>query len=272
MADPRDDLHFDVHGDGRKPYLLLVHGFLSSRAQWGPNLAALAEVSTPVTVELLGHGRSCAPADPSPYAVSAYVKAFEALRRRLGADHWLVCGQSFGAGLTLRYALEHPQRVIGSIFTNTVSALSPSPDGGGAAREARARELEGGGAGALKALPFYPRPSKRLPAQLWEALVADAERLSPKGVAQTIRFTAPDISVAADLSRLSGPLLLVNGVREAAFQPLRDRAAAEIADLRIVDVETGGHSVNIDSAVAFNTASVRFIEAVATEISPTRRP
>ena len=44
-------LYYDVH-DGTGPYVLLVHGFLSSRAQWRPNLAALASVMRPVVVEL----------------------------------------------------------------------------------------------------------------------------------------------------------------------------------------------------------------------------
>src|SRR5437870_13580594 len=58
-------LYYDVHA-GTGPYVLLVHGFLSSRTQWRLNLAALARVMRPVVVELWGHGRSPAPADPAP--------------------------------------------------------------------------------------------------------------------------------------------------------------------------------------------------------------
>src|SRR5271157_541104 len=123
---PRMDMHVEVHGDGAKPHLLLVHGLLSSRAQWRPNLGALAAVSTPVVVELLGHGRSGAPAGSAAYTVAAYVRQFEALRERLGVRRWFICGQSFGAGLTIRYALTHPDRIVGQIFTNTMSGLSPA--------------------------------------------------------------------------------------------------------------------------------------------------
>jgi 2-succinyl-6-hydroxy-2,4-cyclohexadiene-1-carboxylate synthase len=147
------DVLGDVYGDGSRPHLLLVHGFLSSRAQWRPNLAALAEVSTPVTVELLGHGRSASPADPAQYAVAAYVRRFEALRRELGAERWFVCGQSFGAGLTIRYALEHPGRITGQVFTNSMSGLSPPARGGPAQREAAATALENGGRNASKPCP-----------------------------------------------------------------------------------------------------------------------
>ena len=117
------ELHYDVHeGDG--PFLLLVHGILSSRAQWQPNLPALARVTRPVVVELWGHGRSPTPEDASVYHPDAYVAAFDALRERLGASRWLVCGQSLGATLTLRYALDHPERVLTQVFTNSTSALA----------------------------------------------------------------------------------------------------------------------------------------------------
>lgn len=94
-------LHVEVEPEGRGPPLLLVHGFLSSCAQWRPNLAALKQYVRPVIVELWGHGRSPAPEDPEAYRVTSYIDAFEAIRRDLGVDRWLVCGQSFGAGLTI---------------------------------------------------------------------------------------------------------------------------------------------------------------------------
>jgi pimeloyl-ACP methyl ester carboxylesterase len=256
-----DGMRFDVHGDGDKPYLLLVHGFLSSRAQWRPNIAALSKVTTPVTVDLLGHGRSASPAEPEAYSVAAYVARFEALREHLGAERWFICGQSFGAGLTIRYALEYPDRVIGQVFTNSVSGLSPPMSNSPRERAVRAAALSDGGRAALKALPFYPRPSKRLPPEYWEDLVADAELADPAGIAQAMSATVPDLSVAADLSRITVPTLLVNGMREAAFQPLRDIAVRDIAGLTVVDVENGGHSVNIDSAAAFDAAVTDFIGA-----------
>ena len=251
-------MNVEIHGDGGKPHLLLVHGLLSSRAQWRPNVAALAQVTTPVVVELLGHGRSASPTEPDAYTVSAYVAAFEALREEIGAERWFVCGQSFGAGLTIRYALQHPDRVIGQVFTNTMSGLSPAARERLPERMARFDAVERGGRAALKALPFHPRPSKRLPPEIWEDLVADAELLSPPAVAHALRTTSPELSVADDLGRISVPTLLVNGVRETAFQPLRDLAAREVPGIALVDLD-GGHSVNLDQAEAFNAAVAAFI-------------
>src|SRR5689334_16889576 len=102
-------LHHDVH-DGTGEHLLLVHGFLSSRSHWLPNLEALSEVCRPVTVELWGHGRSPSPTDPAAYDPSAYPAAFGRVREEIGCERWFVCGQSLGAAFTLRYALDRPDR------------------------------------------------------------------------------------------------------------------------------------------------------------------
>ena len=91
------ELYWKVH-EGSGPYLLLVHGMLSSTAQWRSNLPALAKVTRPVVVDLWGHGSSPSPEDPARYHPQAYVEMFEDLRVRLGADRWLVCGAVPGGG------------------------------------------------------------------------------------------------------------------------------------------------------------------------------
>jgi 2-succinyl-6-hydroxy-2,4-cyclohexadiene-1-carboxylate synthase len=254
-----DGMNTDVHArEPGRPYLLLVHGFLSSRAQWRPNLSSLSSVCNPVTVELLGHGRSAAPSDTNQYSVPSYLARFEKLRSSLDVSRWVVCGQSFGAGLTMRYAIEYPERIVGQVFTNSISALATvsSTDG---QRKQRAAAIESGGHSALRQLFAYPKPSRRLPPCYWQDLVTDAELLAPIGIANTLRTTAKAISVAADLTRTRVASLLVNGARESAFQPLRHGLSRELPHLTIVDVEGGGHSVNIDSADEFNTSVVRFI-------------
>ncbi|HWE99330.1 MAG TPA: alpha/beta fold hydrolase [Caulobacteraceae bacterium] len=254
---PVTALHVDIH-EGPPPALLLVHGLLSSRAQWRPNLSGLSEVCTPIVVELLGHGRSPSPADPAAYAVEAYVDAFEEVRAGLGLERWFVCGQSFGAGLTLRYALAHPDRVAGQVFTNSMSGLAPPGRDDAAQRKARAEAFRRGGRAALEAMPLYPRGSRRWPAEVSRGLVEDAALLSAEGVANAIAYTLDGLSMAEDLAGLTMPSLLVNGRREAAFQPLRDLAAARLPGLEIVDLD-GGHSINLDCPEAFNAAVAEFI-------------
>lgn len=252
-------LHVEIH-PGAGPHLLLVHGICSSRAQWRPNLAALAQCCTPVVAELLGHGRSESPAEPAQYRVEAYIERFEAIRERLGAARWAICGQSFGAGLTLNYALAHPERIRAQIFTNSASALGPSrAQLSEAARDHRIAAWEAQDRSQLEAMAFYPRRTGRLAAEVEDELVRDAERISLGGMARTTTMTVPGLSVADRFGDIRVPTLLVNGRREKSFQPLRDAAAMALADLEIVDLE-GGHPVNLDCADGFNAAVADFLE------------
>ncbi len=62
----------------------MLHGFLSSRAQWLLNLETLSTVCRPVATEIFGHGRSPAPHTHHEYAPERYVEAFERIREALG--------------------------------------------------------------------------------------------------------------------------------------------------------------------------------------------
>ena len=252
-------MNVEVHeGDG--PYLLLVHGILSSRAQWLLNLPALQEVSRPVVVELHGHGRSLAPDDPAAYTPDGYVAAFDDIRRSLGVDRWAVCGQSLGAALTLRYVLDHPDRVIASVFTNSASALADEGWRQGIERslpplvdDVRAR-----GRAALDSLPIHPRQAKRLPPEVAGALVADAELLDPEGLAKTFEHTVPASSVRCRVAATAVPTLLVVGRRERAFLPSVEHARTAIAGLEVVELDAG-HAVNAQAADGFDDAVRRFL-------------
>lgn len=251
--------YYETHAGARSPHMLMIHGFLSSRSQWRINLPALTQVSHPVLLELLGHGRSPAPEHAEPYRVAAYIAAFEAIRTGLGAERWVVCGQSFGAGLAIQYAIEHPERVMGIVFTNSISALSPKDDPERAAAQAeRARTIEEGGREALEALRIHPRHAKRFPEAIKAEMVADAERIAPEAILRSISLTSPDLSIADRLNEVRVPSLLVNGTWEKRFQPMRQKVAAEMPNVRIVDLE-GGHSINIEAAEGFDQAVTTFV-------------
>jgi 2-succinyl-6-hydroxy-2,4-cyclohexadiene-1-carboxylate synthase len=251
-------LYYETHGN-TGPYLLLVHGFLSSRAHWLLNLEALSAFCRPVVIELLGHARSPSPEDPTPYAPDAYLEQFEAIRKALGADRWLVCGQSLGAALTLRYSLDHPDRVIAQVFTNSNSALA---GGDWATRltpltEAPAPPRDRDGRAALAHHPFRPTRSRRLPREAKQALVADYELHNPNGIAATARYTIPFSSVRDRITQTKVLTLLVAGDREEGFRDQARFAEQAIPGLTVAHLNTG-HAVNIEDAAAFNTAVTEF--------------
>ena len=248
--------------EGKGPYALMVHGFLSSRAQWLPNLGALSTVCRPVIVELFGHGRSPAPEDPADYAPERYVDAFERIREQLGVDRWFVIGQSLGAGLTLRYVLAHPSRVLAHLLTNSSTAFS---------NKAWVQEVRPGtekliavvkrdGVAALERVAVHPKKARRLAPKFKDALCTDAKLHDPLGAAYTARYTSlADPIEEASMRTNRVPTLLVCGTQEERFKSRRRFAEQVLPYLEVVEAEAG-HAVNLEAPDAFNHAAVTFLQ------------
>jgi pimeloyl-ACP methyl ester carboxylesterase len=245
-------LHVEVEGDEARPALLLIHGFMSCNLQWSRNCERLREHFLLVAVELWGHGGSPNPSDPARYAVEGYVEEFERIRERVGAERWYVCGQSFGAGIAIRYALVHPDRVAGLAITNSRSALNDvSGDAG------RVGGLDAWKALDPRALPYHPCHAKRFPSELKTRMEATADAIPRDALWHATVTTARGLSCRRVAAELAVPTLLVNGRFERSFQPDRDFAARSIPQLEVVDLDAG-HSVNIEAPEAFDRALIDF--------------
>lgn len=248
-----------VH-DGDGPHLLLVHGFLSSRSQWLLNLDALGEVCTPVTVELFGHHDSPSPTEPGCYQPAYYVQAFEAIREALGVDRWFLLGYSMGAGLTLRYAFDHPERVLGHLLTNSTSGLADTEAQAGfkANAEASAARIREGGQSAMQRIPVHPKHGWRLPKPVYAALTEDAEQHDPVGVAGTIGITIPEISQRDRIDGNARPACLIWGTKEKRFAEMAEHAIGNMPLLTTERLDAG-HGMNMEDPAGFNEAVGRFL-------------
>lgn len=252
------NLSFDADPLSDLPPLLMVHGFLSSRRQWLPN-AALSQHFRRVRIDLPGHGDTPPPRGAGEACPEFLVRQFDRLRQALGIGRWHLCGHSFGAGLTLRYALDFPDHCGGLVFTNANAALRGALTD--AEREAYATQqadLRAHGAPALARMRYHPRHARGLDPALQAQLVADAGKVDPEGFALLLEHVLPRLSVRERLTELQVPVLLVNGRRERRFQPLRHWLAETRPEIRILDLD-GGHSVNLDCAPDFTSAVQDFL-------------
>jgi pimeloyl-ACP methyl ester carboxylesterase len=250
---------FKVH-PGKGPFLLMVHGFLSSNAQWLANLPALGEVCRPVTAELWGHGGSPAPASPEQYSPAAYLQQFEQIRQQLGAERWFVCGYSLGAGLTFRYACTFPEQVYGQIFTNSNSALADEQQiqewKSTAAKSAA--NIRQGGLAAIDRIPVHPRRARNVPAVVKGPLLEDCANLKPEGVANTLEYTNPFTSIRELAPTNPRPTLLCHGIKERRFADNKAWAQAHMQNLSVVEIDAG-HGVNMEGQQAFDQHVCDFI-------------
>jgi pimeloyl-ACP methyl ester carboxylesterase len=101
------DYWFEVHGSGEP--LLLLHGGLFSTGMFGPTLAKLAETRRVIGVDLHGHGHT-ALGDRKIDAVDIG-RDLAVVIEKLGLDRVDVMGYSFGGGVAMQLAFQHPERV-----------------------------------------------------------------------------------------------------------------------------------------------------------------
>jgi pimeloyl-ACP methyl ester carboxylesterase len=245
--------------------MLLVHGMLGGRALWTANLEALRAVVTPVVVELYGHGRSPSPDDAAAYTPDAYLEAFEQVRTEVvQAERWYLMGQSLGAALTLRYALAHPDRVLGHVFTNSASGLADAAwcESVAANVASSAERLMDKGVESLVETKLNPARSHRVVASVRAALAADEPLFETRGIAGTMRWTTPKETLRGRLQENVAPVLLLSGTREQSFAEPTAYAEGEMANLTVVRVDAG-HSPNAERPEEFNRLVTDFVRATA---------
>lgn len=106
----------DTGGDG--PPVVLIHGVGLSQAMWKAQKAALSPRYRVVTLDMLGHGGSPAPAADA--GLDDYADQVVGLLDHLAIDKAILIGFSMGALVARAFALRHPDRLLGLVLLNGV--------------------------------------------------------------------------------------------------------------------------------------------------------
>ena len=111
-----DRIEYTEYGGG-DDWVVLIHGQLLPRRMHHPLAREIAGAGYHVvTVDLLGHGRSDRPTDPTQYSMTAFGEQVIALLDHLGADQAVIGGTSLGANVSLEVADLAPERVRGLLL------------------------------------------------------------------------------------------------------------------------------------------------------------
>ncbi len=106
--------HVTLHGHdvryrraGSGDAIVLIHGLAGSSRTWQHVMPELAEHYDVIAPDLLGHGESAKPM--GDYSLGAMASGLRDLLAVLGVPSATIVGQSFGGGVAMQLAYQHPE-------------------------------------------------------------------------------------------------------------------------------------------------------------------
>ena len=220
---PGSEIHVEVAGEG--PAVVFTHGFGSTAATWKEQVAAFAPHCQTFCWDLLGHGRSAVPDDPSAYSRERALDDLAGVVEQAGGDVVLV-GHSLGGYLSLCHALEHAEGVRGLALVATG--------------------------------PGFRDPDKRA---LWNERSHKAARMFGLAPQSAGLIAQPDDLVMARLEELAMPVLLVAAGRDRQYRNAMDYMKGRIAQAEHRVVEGAGHLLHETHPEQVNAALAPFLAA-----------
>ena len=260
-----DGVRYEVRVGGDGPPLLLLHGFTGRGASWGPHIPAMRRVATTIQVDLLGHGRSDAPADPARHAVERQAADLADMLRRVAGGRADVLGYSFGARVALMLAMAEPNSVRRLVLESPSAGFEDPADREArhAADEALAAMIERDGIPAFVAhwesLPLFGTHAA-LSAARRRRLHAERLRNRFDALAASLRGAGQGAMTPLHdrLASITASTLVVCG----ALDPGRARAelvAARIPGARLKLIDGVGHTPHLESPARFGAVVLPFI-------------
>lgn len=109
-------LHYEVYGSGDRVLVWLNPILFDTKLSRGLARALAARGNRVVLMDLLGHGQSEKPVQPSAHRMDVYARHVLALLDELGVDQAVLGGISLGANVSLLTAARAPERVRGMVL------------------------------------------------------------------------------------------------------------------------------------------------------------
>ena len=244
-----------VERQGSGDPVVLVHGLGSTANVWEPQVRALADRFTLVRYDLEGAGRS-------PFAgalsIDGWVQDLKALLDAQGIGRARLVGHSLGTLILQHFAVAYPQHVEKLVFIGVNRA---PPEARRQAIRERVAKVRAEGIDAIVETVVKGGLSPHTAAEKPEVVAFVRElltRQSPEGYARCCEAMAA--AVAADVSAIGAPTLLIAGRDDAVSPPANSEGlAADLSNSQVRLLDRCGHWHPIEQPSAVSQALRDFL-------------
>ncbi len=124
---PDFKMHYIEQGAGDET-LIFVHGFASTHRWWLPTFERLPENYHAYAIDIRAAGKS--EQVKTGHTLAQYAEDIEAFATALGLEKFTLIGHSMGGGVSLLYALTHPERLKRLVLVDPLSPYGMKLDQG----------------------------------------------------------------------------------------------------------------------------------------------
>ncbi len=246
-ATAEETIYYEVTGDGEP--LVLSHGAGGNHAIWFQQVALLSRRYKVITWDQRSFGNSTDHA--GRHNAEAFAADLLALLDHLAINKAHVAGQSMGGWTTVRFALNHPDRVRSVILADTT--------GGIVTDEVRV-DYERIMSGEVRAEAERARAEGRLD--------EDSRRSFLYGQISSLNGERPTdigamlfgVDYSPRAAELAMPVLMIVGSEDPLFRPRSIRTIANLLpNVRVVEIPGAGHSPYFYQPDQWNRAVMEFL-------------
>ena len=231
------------------PYLLMMHGFMGSSSVFDHIIPQIATFANPVTIDLIGHGKTETPADPALYKTEHQITQLKSILKRLRFERLFLYGYSMGGRLALQLATAHPDFFSGLILESAHCGLSSDIEKKSRAvtDQKRANEILTDKHSFLdkwSALPLF----EKTPEPFKTKYRTISEEQNPQQMANSLREFGSGVmpSICHKLPSLHLPVHLVAGSQDPAYVSRMTKMNEQISDSDLHIVNNAGHRIHTD--------------------------
>jgi 2-succinyl-6-hydroxy-2,4-cyclohexadiene-1-carboxylate synthase len=250
-----------------RPLLILLHGFTGSSQNWKPLLPSLTSHCQILTLDILGHGRSASPPDPTRYHMAQVAADIVTLLNLLTDQPAHLLGYSMGGRLALYLAVHYPERFASLILESASPGLKTDAE-----REERcqqdntlANRIEREGIEAFvnfwESLPLWDS-QKQLSPEIRAKLRQQRLQNNASGLANSLRGMGTGVqpSLWQNLPDFHLPTLVMTGELDKKFMGIAQEMMPLLPQANHVTAHDAGHTIHLEKPTQYTQTVVSFLK------------
>ena len=238
--------------DESLPYLLMLHGFMGDQRVFSHLIDGLNNFCNPITIDLLGFGKSSKPIAAQNYHEVHQVDALHLLIQKIDASPLFLYGYSMGGRLSLQLISNHSDLCVGLILESANAGIADPQQRKERKKidTIRAQKIKHNFSQFLahwKKLDLFKSPNQSNKTLLQQYHKIQAEQSPPALAASLKGFGTGSMSPLHDnLKNIILPTLLIAGSADKKYQHINQYLSKQLPNATFESIKAG-HRVHLDN-------------------------